>query len=96
LKLKGILPEQPVGHFWDLQVQLEGSILSIEEGTDLGQLVRRNKPDFKQKGKKPYGRGDRRVSSADSRPVIKGKKTGDADAPKRKEPPSKPIKRPKD
>lgn len=36
LKLQGILPPKPVGHFWDLEVKLEETRLMIQQGKDLG------------------------------------------------------------
>ncbi len=48
LKLKGTLPGKPLRHFWDLDVQLQGDRLVIQEGKDIG-------PTSFQK-KKPYGK----------------------------------------
>ncbi len=48
LELKGILPsERPMGHFWDLQVQLQGSDLVIEQATDVGIIPLKKRKNFK-------------------------------------------------
>lgn len=41
VKLKGKLPDKPVSHFWDLEVQLDGTILAIREATDLGAVPKK-------------------------------------------------------
>jgi len=55
LKLKGKLPDKPVSHFWDLEVQLLGTVLVLKEATDLG-AVPKKKRVFNQKpgSKKPF------------------------------------------
>ena len=59
VKLQGTLPDKPVNHFWDLQVQLQGQTLVIQEATDMG-LLPRKKP-FRRQGRKPEA--NRRSSS---------------------------------
>ena len=73
LKLKGTLPGKPVHHFWDLQVNLQGETLVIQDGTDMGRVFVNRKPRF-NKGKKNYPckRPVRKVSSG-SRPKLKKK-----------------------
>lgn len=61
LKLKGTLPDRPVGHFWDLQVQLEADVLAVKEAEDLGQLFRKKKPFPPRKP----GRGGPRFERSD-------------------------------
>lgn len=67
LKLKGKLPERPVGHFWDLNVELQQSLLVIQDATDIGELpTRRGKGrnfpkkgrPFKGKGRRPFPRSE--------------------------------------
>ncbi|ACK72863.1 hypothetical protein PCC7424_4499 [Gloeothece citriformis PCC 7424] len=48
LKLKGILPDRPVSRFWDLQVQLQGDSLIIQQAKDLG-FIRHQKPSNPRK-----------------------------------------------
>ena len=76
LKLKGTLPgEKPIGHFWDLQVQLNSDTLVIQEGEDIGLVSVKKKP-YRKKGKKKYSdkRPSKRVSPSESRPTLKSKK----------------------
>ncbi|NEO28546.1 MAG: hypothetical protein F6K03_17125, partial [Kamptonema sp. SIO4C4] len=47
LQLKGLLPERPLKHFWELHVIREGSDLTIQEAHDMGFL----KPSGGRKGK---------------------------------------------
>lgn len=75
LKLKGILSEKPLRHFWDLRAQLEGETLVIQEANDLGFATVRKKP-FPNKGgqrypSKPIGRRP----PSDSRPSLPIKKS---------------------
>ncbi|WP_323301023.1 hypothetical protein [Crocosphaera sp. UHCC 0190] len=70
LKLKGTLPDKSVGHFWDLQVQLEQDILILKTGTNLGHVPKK-KPVFRNNHRsvsqfppqKPVISGDRSPSS---------------------------------
>ncbi len=39
VKLQGLLSERPLGHFWDLQVQLVKDHLVIQSGQDLGFVI---------------------------------------------------------
>ncbi|MDJ0714314.1 MAG: hypothetical protein QNJ54_08830 [Prochloraceae cyanobacterium] len=98
LKLQGDFPEKPLGHFWDLQVKLQGNALTIDEATDIGLLRSKKKPFRKKPGKKrpPIKRGDSdtpRKSPANSRPIPKPKKA-DVSKPSPSRPISKAIKRP--
>ncbi|MGF1479737.1 MAG: hypothetical protein ACFB4I_09630 [Cyanophyceae cyanobacterium] len=74
LKLQGTLTDRPVGHFWDLQAQLQGQKLAIQEATDIGVIPRKKKP-FRGKKKilnKPSKRSHDRpapVKKATSRPI---------------------------
>lgn len=49
LKLQGVLPNNPLGRFWDLDVHLDRDILVIQRATDLGLLKRvpKTKPVLK-------------------------------------------------
>ena len=77
LKLKGTLPEKPLGHFWDLQVQLQASNLVIQEAADIGLLItKRKKIPYNKGGKKAFTKRDAdRRSPSSFRPIPKGKKT---------------------
>lgn len=75
LKLKGVLSEKPLRHFWDLHAQLQGETLVIQEANDLGFATPKKKP-FPKKGDrhyptKPIGR----KSPSDSRPSLPVKKS---------------------
>ena len=66
LSLKGQLPDKSLGHFWDLQVQLCGDILTIQTGTDLGYIPKKKpvfrhqqKTEHKLRPQKPLKNGDR-------------------------------------
>ncbi|HAC64593.1 MAG TPA: hypothetical protein DCF68_13920 [Cyanothece sp. UBA12306] len=66
IKLKGKLPNNSVGHFWDLQVQLEKNILVIQTATDLGLIPPRKKlisKFSKDKGKKLSKHRTKKTSS---------------------------------
>ncbi len=92
LNLQGGLPERGINHFWDIQVQLQGNNLVIQQATDIGVMPVKKKSDkkFFPKG------GNRKFSgSSSSRPIIKGEKPQDIkterttplEPPKRREPP---------
>ena len=77
LELKGTLPsERPIYHFWDLQVQLRGNDLCIEQATDIGILPIKKKdrvPRKNFKGRRgqfsrPQGGRPRRPNSYSPRP----------------------------
>ncbi|NES81384.1 MAG: hypothetical protein F6K10_08195 [Moorea sp. SIO2B7] len=94
LKLKGILPDKVLGHFWDLQVQLQGDTLIIQKATDICRLPPKKKPFGKKKGKQyPGNRFGRRKVSSNSRPTLKGKKSIGVKPSPSKAPLPKPIKR---
>ncbi|HHP7231043.1 MAG TPA: hypothetical protein ACFCUY_09305 [Xenococcaceae cyanobacterium] len=60
LKLKGVLGEKPLKHFYDLNVQLEGETLVVKDSTDLG--FTKKKPRFDQrKSKRPSLKGAKRI-----------------------------------
>lgn len=99
LKLKGTLPSnRPFKRFWDLQVQLEGSSLMIQQGEDLGFASKR-KPFDKRGGSggRPFGQ---RQSFSDETGNIQGSRPSKAEArpegtegtPVKRPLPSKPIK----
>ncbi len=71
LNLRGQLPTKGVGHFWDLQVQLQEQDLVIQSATDIGEI-----PSFweDKKGKKAYGKPSGGGSPGSRRPVLKGEK----------------------
>jgi hypothetical protein len=94
LKLKGVLGDRVVGHFWDLHIQLQGSTLMIQEANDIGLLPAKKRPG----GKRPPFKGrrsDGRKPGSNQRPVRKGERpaTATATPPKRKDPLPKPVKR---
>ncbi|MGK7878444.1 MAG: hypothetical protein AB4426_35635 [Xenococcaceae cyanobacterium] len=93
LKLKGTLPDKPVRHFWDLEVQLQANNLVIQEATDIGLLPGKTKPQLKKGGKKyPSKRSGRRYPS-DSRPIPKGKKAAGVKPSQNRRPVPKPTKK---
>ncbi|MGB5963656.1 MAG: hypothetical protein WBG73_23670 [Coleofasciculaceae cyanobacterium] len=95
LKLKGFLGERVIGHFWDLQIDLQASALVIQEANDIGLLPVKKRVGG---GRKPFNKGrrpDSRKSTNSQRPVRKGERPA-ATAPtpvKRKDPLPKPVKR---
>lgn len=101
LKLKGTLPSnRPFKRFWDLQVQLEGSSLLIQQGEDLG-FASKKKPFDKRGGRgKPFGQrrpfredsgtGSETGSPRPTRPEIKPQ--GADSTPIKRSLPSRPIK----
>jgi hypothetical protein len=77
LKLQGTLSERSVGHFWDLQVQLAGDTLVIQDGMDLGFLPRKKPRFLPDKGAKKYpAKPQRRSPASESRPLPPRKPTG--------------------
>jgi hypothetical protein len=92
LNLQGGLPDRGINHFWDIQVQLQGNNLVIQQATDIGVMPVKKKSD-----KKSFFKGGNRKfsGSSSSRPIIKGEKPRDSQAerttpiepPKRREPP---------
>ncbi|MEC4986059.1 MAG: hypothetical protein SAJ37_07635 [Oscillatoria sp. PMC 1068.18] len=89
LELQGSLPsERAVGHFWDLEVRLQGNTLTVEQATDIGSLFFKKKKIFGKKGKKyppkrtVQGRPSKAAESGSSinstpkpKPTLKGKKS---------------------
>ena len=74
LKLKGTLPDKPLGHFWDFEVQLQADTLVIQEATDMGLLPAKKRP-FRKQGRQRYpGKRGGPKSRSDFRPISKGKK----------------------
>ncbi|AFZ21718.1 hypothetical protein [Allocoleopsis franciscana] len=102
LKLKGLLGDRVVGHFWDLHIQLEGNTLGIQEANDIGLLPAKKYPKKKPFNKRRPGTGGKKYGS-NQRPMRKGERpatatgtpTGTATGtpPKRREPVPKPVKR---
>lgn len=94
VKLKGILPDNAVGHFWELDVKLEKDILIIQTATDLG-LIPKKKPILnynKQKSKEPFKPRTQRPLSESDRP-FSPRKLSDIQKPfPIKKPLPKPIK----
>lgn len=102
LTLKGVVPtERVLGHFWDVQVMLQGNTLAIEEATDIGTMpIKKRKPGEKKKsfprnnsqGRRPPGKFPRREGSPPERPSPPRDATK---APPRPVPkPSKPARNP--
>lgn len=95
LKLKGFLGERVIGHFWDLQIDLQASALVIQEANDIGLLPVKKRVGG---GRKPFNKGRRpdfRKSTNSQRPVRKGERPAATapTPPKRKDPLPKPVKR---
>ncbi|MDY6783573.1 MAG: hypothetical protein SW833_13685 [Cyanobacteriota bacterium] len=57
LTLQGVVPQERVlGHFWDVQVMLQGNTLAIEEATDIGAMPVKKRKSFsknRNSGRKP-------------------------------------------
>ncbi len=53
LKLRGILSDKPVGHFWDFTVQQEQHQLKVKSAEDLG-YASKGKPFIKNRQQKPF------------------------------------------
>ena len=71
LKLKGVLGERPLRHFYDLNVQLEGEVLVVTDYTDLGVI--KKKPRFNKKSKRPNIKGTKRSPSRKPNPISRPK-----------------------
>ncbi|NJK50933.1 hypothetical protein HC931_24995 [Candidatus Gracilibacteria bacterium] len=86
LKLEGDLSDRPVGHFWDLQAQLQADNLFVREATDLGQLFK--KKPFSRKPMK--GRPERSERSdrpqRPDRPARRNTASGSPEAPQKPSP----------
>lgn len=93
LKLTGKLPERPVSRFWDLQVQLQGDNLVIQEAKDLGFI--RNNRSFKNRRNSFPPRVQRTTSSNfRSQPRNKPENKSQSDSERKSYPnPSKIIKK---
>lgn len=64
IKLKGSLPNRPLRNFWDMQVQLQGEILTIVSGSNLGLASKRK--SFNQGRKKTWSKQPRKLSESHS------------------------------
>ncbi|MBE9115335.1 hypothetical protein IQ249_05420 [Lusitaniella coriacea LEGE 07157] len=86
LNLQGAFPKENVlGHFWDLQVMLEGSILTIEKATDIGlmPIKKRNKKFDRTNRKSSRPKFARKNQSSSSyKPSTYKPSTGDGATPK--------------
>lgn len=94
VKLKGILGNQPIGHFWDIQAQLQKDILVIQNATDLG-FIPKKKPFSKfnkQKSKRPFIPRDQWQVEGSDRPVFPRRSSDIPKPAPRKKPLPKPIK----
>ena len=84
IKLKGILSERPLGHFWDLKVKLQRDTLIIQAAKDLGFVLTKrlplqtSKPYRKSQGdnSRSFPRRDRQISlrPEDKRPALPSRK----------------------
>ncbi|MGB0564736.1 MAG: hypothetical protein ACPGVO_23510 [Spirulinaceae cyanobacterium] len=97
LHLQGELPgDRPVGHFWDLHLQRQGSQLLIQAAEDLGFIPKKRKK-FVKKGYKggggSYSRKPKRVIDGNHRPVTHHAQGSDRPAGRSTPRPSKPIRR---
>ncbi|MGL5032873.1 MAG: hypothetical protein ACRC6M_03625 [Microcystaceae cyanobacterium] len=66
IKLQGLLSERPLGHFWDLEVQLQRDRLIILSAKDLGFVITKKVPrshsnskPFRKSDFSPPSQGDR-------------------------------------
>jgi hypothetical protein len=94
LKLKGLLGDKIIGHFWDLHVQLQGNDLQIQQANDIGLIPKKRRPPtrpFNNKKRRPAkaGPNQRQVRKGGERPAA----TATPTPPKRREPLPKPVKR---
>ena len=95
LKLKGLLGDRVIGHFWDLHVQLQANTLLIQEANDIGLLPAKKYPKKKPfQKRRPLGAGGKKHAS-NQRPMRKGERptTATSTPPKRRDAVPKPIKR---
>ncbi len=67
IKLKGVLPEKPITHFWELHAQLVGTDLILQSATDLG-LAQSKKPIKRTNKGRPLRKGSGRPRSGENRP----------------------------
>ncbi len=94
VKLKGTLPDRPIGHFWDLQVKLQQDILLIETATDLG-FIPKKKPFSKfnkQNSQRPLQRREKRPLDPGDRPDFPKQSLDRPKPAPRRKPLPKPIK----
>jgi hypothetical protein len=103
LKLDGELAEKAVGYFWEFDVHLQADKLSITQGKNIGPMPVKKKPfnkggggggGFKGKGKFTPPKRDPNAPRPDP-PNRKPAAVDDQTPPKRTEPLSKPVKKPK-
>lgn len=93
LRLSGELPDKPVGHFWDLHIQLQGDNLVIQQANDLGLLPSRRKKPFpsRERNLGPSKKGEHAPSP--SRPLrTQDQKPQKSSSPVNRPPIPKPIK----
>ncbi|ACB52611.1 unknown [Crocosphaera subtropica ATCC 51142] len=64
LKLQGVLPDQAVGCFWDLQVELMDNQLTIKTGTNLGSMSKKKGNFDKKRSSSPF-RPQKRSQNSD-------------------------------
>ena len=76
LKLKGVLPERPLHNFWDLRISLQGTMLTIQEGTNLGPASKRKVFKKDPNKSKSWSKKPRRKISADEPSVPNKANTG--------------------
>ncbi len=98
LKLKGLLGDKVINHFWDLHVQLQANTLVIQEANDIGLLPVKKRPLNRKppfKGRRPDGKSEgRKNGGSNQRPIRKGERPAAvATPPKRRDPLPKPVKR---
>lgn len=90
LQLQGTLPShRALGRFWDLQIQLQGQALVIQNAKCIGPLPNKKPKQKKNKRGKPP---KRRKSAESSRPIKRGEKSPKKPEQNRSATP-KPIKR---
>ncbi|HEY9726439.1 MAG TPA: hypothetical protein V6D50_08290 [Chroococcales cyanobacterium] len=95
LKLKGLLGDKVIGHFWDLHLLLQGNDLQIQQANDIGLIPKKRRPPtrpFNNKKRRPPNKGgpnQRQVRKGGERPAATATQT----PPKRREPLPKPVKR---
>lgn len=92
LQLQGTLPNnRALGRFWDLQTQLQGQALVIQNAKCIGSLANKKPKQKRNKRGKP---SQRRKSGEQSRPIKRGEKSPKKPEPKQNRTPTpKPIKR---
>jgi hypothetical protein len=91
IALVGALPnDNPLRHFWDIRALLRGTVLTIEEATDIGPMPPKKRPKGKFAHQKRGGRGGsyRRSSGTGNSEKPRKASSGSPTPTKRSQPPN--------